>query len=221
ALSVFRSIGEPKQIAESLILRFEIHHHAGDSAAGIPFLEEALHIAERLDSHYLVIIAHYNLAASHVKMGSFREAEESLKKLRGLYNIEISQAIAWHARWLDGAIRQGLGDFKAAETCFMEARHGFLEADQLGYVAQVGLDLALLYSEQERSSDVRRLVMEILPAFSALRVSREATVAIELLRNATMGAQIPYALLQEIRVHMEKIRLDPTFQFKHPRRESN
>jgi hypothetical protein len=94
--------------------------------------------------------------------------------------------------WLEGRIYAGLSDFPRAEAAFQQARDGFAERGQVYPAALVGLDLAALWVRQHRLKEVFDLAEEMVITFRALRIAREAVVALLILKRACVygGFQI-------------------------------
>jgi hypothetical protein len=114
-------------------------------------------------------------------LGHFRSARRLLWRGR----IVFSEVMEPHRlRWLEGRIYDGLGDWGRAERAYQQARAGFAERGQVYPAALVGLDLASLWTRQHRVKEVFELAEEMLAAFRALRIAREAVTVLVLLKRA-------------------------------------
>ncbi|MCP4602051.1 MAG: hypothetical protein GY847_16305 [Proteobacteria bacterium] len=51
---------------------------------------------------------------------------------------------------------------------------------------------------QNRTAEIRKLVLEIIPSFESLRYHREVAVALDLLRSAINKDEFPRVILQKI-----------------------
>lgn len=137
----------------------------------------------------LVIQTLWNMLATLVDAGRFRSARRLLWRSRSVY---VGVVEPHRLRWLEAKIFAGLADFPRAETAFQQARAGFAERGQVYPAALVGLDLAALWVRQHRIKDVFDLAEEMVITFRALRIAREAVVALLILKRACVygGYQI-------------------------------
>ncbi|MCP4680583.1 MAG: tetratricopeptide repeat protein, partial [Deltaproteobacteria bacterium] len=209
ALPIFRSYGNPKQLAEALVLKADIYYHSGDPEGAIPYLCEALDLSEDSMVDGLESIIRYNLVSAFAKAGYYLEAAEILSA----GEISSEGKFDCHRQWLEGFVEQGLCRVGNAERLFIEAREGFTKRRQVGYAALVDLDLAVLYSEQGRDSEIPQLLLEAIPVFERLKCEREALAAVELLRDAVGKNKFPMVLLREVRDKIEQVRINPSSQF--------
>ena len=129
----------------------------------------------------LVLQTLWNMLSTLVDAGRFRSARRLLWRSRHVYTGVIE---AHRLRWLEGRIYAGLSDYARAEAAFQQARAGFAERGQVYPAALVGLDLAALWARQHRVKDVFNLAEEMVVTFRALRIAREAVVALLILKRA-------------------------------------
>lgn len=129
----------------------------------------------------LVIQTLWNMLATLVDAGHFRSARRLLWRSRSVYTGVVEPH---RLRWVEAKIFAGLADFPRAEAAFRQARVGFAERGQVYPAALVGLDLAALWVRQHRVKDVFYLAEEMIVTFRALRIAREAVVALLILKRA-------------------------------------
>jgi tetratricopeptide (TPR) repeat protein len=123
------------------------------------------------------------------EFGRFRTARRLLWRSRSMFARVVE---SHRLSWLEGRIYAGLSDHARAEAAFQQARAGFAERGQVYPAALVGLDLAALWVRQHRLKDVFDLAEEMVVTFRALRIAREAVVALLILKRACVygGYQI-------------------------------
>ncbi|HEX2224355.1 MAG TPA: tetratricopeptide repeat protein, partial [Thermoanaerobaculia bacterium] len=98
--------------------------------------------------------------------------------------------------WLEGKIAFGLGDLGKAEASFQVARLGFRRAGKLGDAALVSMDLALLFVQQGRRIETRRLAEEMIATFRSLGIARELLASLALLRKSCADREVSLDVLR-------------------------
>ena len=121
-------------------------------------------------------------------------------------------------RGIEGKIAAGLGEMAHAEALFREVRRELINAAGLGYqAALISLDLASVCLRQGKKAEVRTLVAEMVAAFRAVGVAREAMAAMLMLTDAVDKDQAtlePLALVSGVLQRLERgpgllVRPDP------------
>ncbi|MCP4660943.1 MAG: hypothetical protein GY856_36545, partial [bacterium] len=101
-----------------------------------------------------------SLATACVVGGRYHEALELLPRAYELCG-ELDEPVSRHQlEWAEALARNGLGEVGEAERLLRKAQCGLVEHEALGNAAEVSLDLAILYSERGRSSEVAALAAE-------------------------------------------------------------
>lgn len=214
ALLIFRAMDEPRYIARALIQRANIHEQAGRFTECIAHLLDALPHIDESPEPYLKYCVSYNLAFVLTRTRAFQEAADLLPTVRRLgAEVGKENIITYYIQWLEGLIKQGLGELCLAERQFLDAYRGFQELGYVGQAALVGLDLASLYFQQERLADVKRMTFGMIPLIERIESHQAAARCLSLLRDAIEKDRMTSLALQEIRTELEKVRRDPTDQF--------
>ncbi len=214
ALAVFRSRGTTKQILWALLEKANINEHVGDIDTCVLSLYEALEYIDEAADVYLKYAAFFNLASALARTGAFQEAFELLPTVRELSEEgDKSQEASCLLLWLEGYIRNGLGDAALAEQLLLEARNGYLGINSIGCASLAALDLAALYHGQNRNEEVMQLTTSVIPIFESLKVHKESNGALMLLRDAVAKNEMTSVVIQEVRDRLERIRLDPIVDF--------
>jgi hypothetical protein len=115
---------------------------------------------------------------------------------------------------LEGRIAQGLGHPAAAERHLAVAFRGFLEDGQGLNAADVGLDLALLYLEEGRTTAVKELAEWIAETYAARDVHREAARALELFARAAANERLSVEFVGRLRAYLLQARHDQEKRFQ-------
>lgn len=96
----------------------------------------------------------------------------------------------------------------------MAARDGFL-AEGIPYdTALVALELALLYAEQGRSAELKRLAAELVPVFASGQIHREALAALAFFRQAVEAERAEVEVAARVEEYLRKARYAPDLRFQ-------
>ncbi len=88
------------------------------------------------------------------------------------------------------------------------ARDGFLKVGQNIQAALVSLDFALHCWKHGRLTQVRELILGIIPLLEAIQFHEEAAAGLKLLQSAIENDAMTQTVLKEVREYLERIRLD-------------
>ena len=80
--------------------------------------------------------------------------------------------------------------------------------------ALASLDLAAVLFEQDRLGEMKRLTAEILPAFHAMGLHREALAALALFEKAVERERISLRFIAELAGYLQRARSDPKLAFQ-------
>lgn len=216
AYSIFLRFGERHRAGRTLVKMSTVHRYAGSPERAIPLLYKALDLIDPAREPRLMLIAWHNLTDDLAEAGQFMEAQKLLVKARPLYQ-QFPEAWASHPRkWVEGRIARGLGQHDRAEALLLEAREGFLaEGPGSAYdIALVSLELALVYAEQRRLPEVKRLAQEMALIFSSRRIHREALAALTFWRQAVESEQDGLELMARIATFLKRAQYDTTLLFE-------
>ncbi len=158
--------------------------YSGDAEEAVAILQGALAVLDRRQDGRLIFTALHNIVLFLVDSGEFREARLLLFEIRPLYALFATSLDRIKLRDIEGRIYAGIGDLERAERAFVQARSRFDQAGLGYYAAIVALDLGEVWLRQGRTKEVRELVDELVTAFRAVGVEREALAALLMLRDA-------------------------------------
>lgn len=214
AVTIFREAGEQHRAGRALVNLATVHHHAGDPAAGIPLLHQALELIDPEREPRLLLCARHNLIDYHAEIGRFVEAQKLYREARPLYRSFNEPWVQNRRSWVRGKIARGLGQFKQAETRFLAARDGFVKEGIPYDTALVSLELALLYTEQRRTEELKRLAADMVPIFTSRHIHREALAALTFLRQAVEAEQASLEVVVRVAEFLRKSEHDPELRFE-------
>ena len=163
-----------------------------------------------------MICARHNLIDYLAASGRFLEAQKLYRETRPLYR---SFPDAWtqnRRKWVKGKISRGLGQFEQAESLFLAAREGFIGEGVPYDTALVSLELGMLYAEQGRTADLKRLAEEMVPIFSSLHIHREALAALAFLKQAAEAERATVDLVSGVAAYLRRAQHDPALRFQEP-----
>jgi tetratricopeptide (TPR) repeat protein len=214
AVKIFLGAGELHRAGRSLVNMSTVHHEAGDPAAGIPLLQQALELIDPEREPRLLLCARHNLIDYTAGVGRFLEAQKLYREARPLYRSFNEPWVQNRRSWVRGKIARGLGQLKQAETRFLAARDGFLKEGVPYDTALISLELALLYAEQGRTEELKRLAAEMVPVFTSRHIHREALAALTFLRQAMEAEEASLEVVVRVADFLRKAEHDPGLRFE-------
>jgi hypothetical protein len=148
----------------------------------------------------------HNFVYQLVEAGHFLEARAELERLDPHYAEVGGPLLRLRRQWIAGRIHRGLGSPGRAEQALIGARREFIQRGLGLDAAAVGLDLALLYVEEGRAEEVRRLAEDTVPIFLAQDIHREAAAALLLFQEAARHEAVTRSMLMELTAYLRRIR---------------
>lgn len=184
ALVLFLAVGDRHRAGRILVSMDNVLHRAGHPENGIPLLYQALKLIDSTQEPDLLLIAQHNLLDDLAEVGRLMEAQRLLAKIRTLYRDSDLPGLRNRRLWVEAKIALGLGQPRRAEELLIEARAGFLEQSTPYEGALVSLELAGLFAEQGRITELKQLAQEMTPIFSSRHIHREALAALTFWQQA-------------------------------------
>jgi tetratricopeptide (TPR) repeat protein len=214
AVKLFLSHGERHRAGRSLVNASTVQYHAGNPEAAISSLHQSLSLVDSDREPRLLLCARHNLTFYLMELGRFLEAQRLYLDTRSLYRSFNEPWVQNRRRWVRAKIAKGLGQLRRAETQFLAARDGFL-AEGIPYdTALVSLELALLYAEQGRTEDLKRLAAEMVPVFASRHIHREALAALTFFRQAVETERAGAELVARVAAYLRRAEGDPGLPFE-------
>jgi tetratricopeptide (TPR) repeat protein len=182
SLAMYRDHDDPQGVGEVLLKKARVLEELGDMAGAIASLREAVEIVDTPSR--LGLCLRHNLVLCLVQAGQYEEADRLLPEVREAFAESGRPLDLLRLRWIEAKFSRGQGHLREAEESFRQVRDEFL-ARGMGYdAALVSLDLAILFAQEHRTGDLKRLAAEILQVFESRDVHREAVATLILFQSA-------------------------------------
>jgi hypothetical protein len=214
AVSVFLELGDLHRAGRSLVNLSTGLLHAGLAEECVPVLYRSLDLIDAEQEPRVLLSARHNLIAVLTETGRFLEARRAFRESRALYRRFPDAATQNRRIWLQGRIARGLSQTVEAESLFLAAREGFLAEDIPYETALVSLDLSLLYAEQGRTAELKRLAAELVPIFASRQIHREALAALAFLQRAVEAERAGVEVVERVADYLRRARYAPDLPFK-------
>jgi len=179
----YRRIGDHHLAGRALISRGIFAGYDNEPRRALALLVQGLELIDADRDARLAASAVHAVLINLVECGRYRQARIQLWRSRPLLARQ-GGPLALRLQWLEGKIHAGLGDLARAERELIATRAGFAAAGSPYNAALAALDLAAVWLRRGRTRQVRELVEEMIAAFRALRIAREAVAALLILREA-------------------------------------
>lgn len=214
AIGLFSKLGDPHRAGRSLINLSLALLYSGRAEESVPALRQAMKLIEPEREPRLLLSAWHNLIAVLTDLGHFLEAQRAYREALPLYRTFPDAWTRNRRVWLKGKIARGLGQVEEAEALFLAAREGFL-AEGIPYeTALVALDLALIYAEQGRTTELKRLAADLVPVFASRRIHREALAALSFFQRAVEAERAEVEVVARVEEYLRKSRYAPDLPFQ-------
>ncbi len=203
AVPIFRSKKDPVLLAQSLIQRSTIVRLCGTLPQSLADLEEAYSCCKNTRSPRLLLLLTGNLSLLYIQSEHYHQARIFLQRSQALcadFESAASRLDRYRIQWIEGLLAHGEGEVASAAELLRRSRIGFLEIEEVGHAALVSLDLALVYSELGRCTEIIALVLQIIPVFENFQSGSETRQALELLEQAVVRQEFSTSLLKQLRL---------------------
>lgn len=216
AVRSFLSIGDQEAAARAMMNLAIVHHYQGQMELAIETLASATEHLQQSDDKVLKVSVHHNLITFLTEADEYEQAQSLLDRHDELYR-DADPVIQMRREWVQARIHRGMGRLEEAENGFLEARESYIQAG-VGYdAALISLDMATMYAEQGRFSEMRRLADEMLPIFRAQDIHREALAALAIFQQAARVEGVTLKLARELSEYLGKARNQPHLRFEASR----
>jgi tetratricopeptide (TPR) repeat protein len=216
-VSLYFELGERHRTGRSLVSLAILHNQTGDPVKAAALTRRALELIDREQEPRLLLSARHNLVFFLASAGHFLEAQRAYREALPLYRAFPDAWTQNRRQWVKGKIARGLGQTAEAEALFLAARDGFL-AEGIPYdTALVALELALLYAEQGRSAELKRLAAELMPVFASRQIHREALAALAFFQRAVETERAEVEVVERVAEFLREARHAPDLRFQEAR----
>jgi tetratricopeptide (TPR) repeat protein len=185
----------------------------GDSEQALTELRQAEIFLKDSQEARLRWTARYTLAVNLWQLGRYAEAEALMPEVRK-GAVELGNELdLLRTLWVEGGVAAGLGRREQAFAALEQARRYF-NANRIAYdAALASLELAVLYLEEERTVEVKRLSEEMYWIFKAQEVHKEALAALRLFYEAVTKEEATVELARRLVEYLTKARRNPDLRF--------
>ncbi len=191
-----------------------MHQDLDDGVKAAESASEALRILSPEEEPRLCFIARHNFADGLCSQEQY-EAASSLMAENQPYALQFADELSLlRIAWVEGKVARGLGNPEGAESSFLAARHGFLKHGIVYDSALVSLELSLLYLQEGRGAEVKRLAAELVEVFEEEAVHREATAALLLFRDAAELERVSAIEVRKMMIYLAQSRRDASFAYQ-------
>lgn len=216
AVTIFLRHGDEHRAGRSLVNLAAIHSYAAQPESAIAVIREALPLIDSGLDERLLLCAWHNLIENLTITGRYIEAQGLYRKARPLYRKYPDSGFPNRRLWVKGRIARGLGQDDSAESLFIAAREGFLAEGTPYEAALVSLELAILYAEQDRTAELKRLSAEMLSIFTSRQIHREALAALIFLKQSIDAERLTIQTAIGVADFLRRAEGDPSMTFEAP-----
>jgi transcriptional regulator with XRE-family HTH domain len=207
------AVANPEEVGQFLLNKAFTLEQSGDFERSIETLEEAERSVPSKQPRLLCVLR-FNQAVNLVHLGRLVEAEPRLAQARELAVQLGNEVDLLRLLWLEGRVSAGRGEQREAAAAFEQVRREFAARDMAYDYALVSLELAALYLEEERTSEVQALAQQMVWIFKAQRVHREALAALKLFREGAEKEELTMEMIRRLLGYLTKARHYPELQFE-------
>ena len=181
---LYQEEGDVHGVAKILLKESKIFREMGDLDRAIAALRETIPEIDAAGDPRLSGAARHNLLYCLMESGRHQEAWDLLPDVRDRFRDSARPLDQVRLRWAEGGLAYELGRIEEAEAAYREIGEEFLRQGMFHNAALVGLDLARLLLQQGRIEELKTLAVELLAAFEAREIHREARAALVLFQRA-------------------------------------
>lgn len=184
AAFLYRQNQDLRGIGFCLLKKAQILSETGDLEASIELLQRGSEDMEFKAEPDLFAYLRYNMLCALTLADQFERAEQLAPQVRQLFKSLDQPLNLVRLCWTEGKIARGLGRLGGAAAIFREVQGEFASRGMAYDAGLVSLDLALLYLQEGRTSELKQLARELVTLFESRDVHREALSAVHLFQRA-------------------------------------
>jgi tetratricopeptide (TPR) repeat protein len=206
--------GDEHLAGRALVQQGLYTNNAGNDVEALRLLTRSLELIDAQREPTLAYAARHNILMLLVDCGRFRDAERELFLLRPMQHHAGGRINQLRLRWEEARIDAGLGRSQRAEKALREISEGFLDVNRAFDSALASLDLAAVLLAQGKAGEATGVVDAACRIFVALRIEREALMAIVMLREACKTRMATRAMVEEVARFLRRFDNDPDARFE-------
>lgn len=198
ASELYETNGDRIGVARSLIQKARILCEVGQVVQAIELLRQVPSTLEPGVGLDLAALARFNLLCFLIQAGDLDEAESLLPEVRLGLPSSLEPLKAVHVVWAEGRLHSARGRLDEAEDAYKQAQSEFLDRQMAYDAALVSLDLAIVFAQQGRSSELKTLALESMAIFDSREIHREAMAALVMFQEACRDDLLTAELAQHL-----------------------
>jgi len=210
----YRQTGDAHLAGRALVQQGLYMTYAGESERALRILRRSLNLIDASSDPTLVYAALHNQIWTLCDCGRFREAEKLLFLIRPLQQHAGGRISLLKLHWEEGRIDAGLRRFDRAEQAFLEVIEGMTAINRSYDAAIASLDLAAVLMALQRSGQAREIVPTAYQTFVALRIEREALIAVMMLKYSFEKGVATRAMVEEVAIFLRRFENNPSLKFE-------
>lgn len=202
AAFLYRQAGSVEPLAKVLVQAAIVESRAGDPAAAVAMQRQVLAVLDKSDERRILPAAVLNLALDLNELAQPEAATEVLNR----YRERLVDAGAWESprsQTVRGRLALARNDSAEAERLFLAARSDLVRRGDPIRAAVASLDLALLYLQQGKTADLRRMARSMGQVFEAEELHEEAMATVVLFQQAVAAESLTVEALRAWRRQLE------------------
>lgn len=216
AAGIYRAFGEPKLEGKVLMKLGNAAGEMGDTERAVEQLERARVLIGAGGTGELPLLAGQALVGWLREAGRAADARRVLGQLQAeASERELSFYLRQRVAWAEARVLWSEGDLKETERALFAIRKAYGEHDQAYNYCLISLDLAVLYLEQGRTSEVRVLAEEMIPLFASRRIHHQALQALALFQGAAEAETATAAMVRDLARYLRHAVNNPYLPFRH------
>jgi tetratricopeptide (TPR) repeat protein len=205
--------GDPHHAGRALLKLALCTRFSGNPSASLKLTRQSLELIDAQLDPSLAYAALHNEVSVLSDLGQFKDAEKQLFHLRARKSDSGGHINQLRFRWEQGRIENGLGRFKRAEESFRETQAGLLEVNRAYDSALASLDLSAVLLEQRKAREAEEVVTAAYKIFVALKIEREALMAVLALKTACEVRMASRKLAEEVAKFVRRLENDLNAKF--------
>jgi tetratricopeptide (TPR) repeat protein len=208
------ALARPEEVGIILLNQSVSRKESGDPEGALQSLEQAAGIIDGERQPRLRTVLCFNRASSLCKLNRAEEAVPLVAEARRLAERLRNEIDLIKAMWLDANCLAGLGKRKEALIRLEQVRQELGDRGRPFDFALASLDVAELYWEEGRFSEIKALAASILEIFKAQEVHREAIAAVILFHEAAKKERVSMELVRKLQEFLAKASTNPKLRFE-------
>jgi tetratricopeptide (TPR) repeat protein len=188
--------------------------NAGNLEKALKILQKSLTLIDSDRDPRLLYAALHNQVWLLLDYGDFREAEKQLFRLRSMQQHAGGQINQLRLSWVEARVDVGHRRFARAERILREVSEGLSSCERAYDSALASLDLTAVLLAQKKALEAKEVVAAAYKVFVAIKIEREALMAVLALKTACEIRRATRAMAEEVARYVRRLEDDPNARFE-------